>query len=146
MTQKKAQKLDLNWEELFPGDVVDIKGCKITIEPLGLKDLAMLTRKLKAIGGDLAEAGVSWENYSDPASMVTLASVVLEKSPDIIAEASGIVQADIERLPLEIVVQILTAVLNVNTKSKSVLEKNFASLATTLTDLMKPTLAKSSKS
>ena len=138
MTQKKEQRLNIEWDEIFPGEELDVAGCKVQIVPLGIKQRAQCTMRLRTLGTELAESGVTWENYSDPSSLISLTSVILEKCPDLLAEASSIAQEDIERLPLEYAVLILEKVIAVNTKSKSVLEKNFGSLAGTIAALMTP--------
>lgn len=134
--EQKGKKLNVNWDDLFPSDELDIAGCVIDIEPLGVRKLARLMRKVRSLGNELGEAGINFENYSNPESLITLASVVLEKCPEVIAEASGVCLEDIERLPIEYQLKIVDAVLKVNIKSKDVLEKNFESLAATLASLL----------
>lgn len=130
------QRLDLNWKEVFPGEELVIKGATVTIEPLGLQKLATATNKLKALGAEFKKAGITWENYNQPNSLVGLASVILSSCPQILSDASNIALEDLQRLPLEYQMQIIQKVIEVNSKSKDILEKNFESLAETLAGLM----------
>lgn len=141
------QRLNLNWKEIFPGEEVSILGSTVTIEPLGLQKLATITNKLKSLGADLSKAGITWDNYNQPNSLVGLASVILNSCPQVLSDASNIALEDIQRLPIEHLIKIIQKVIEVNSKSKDILEKNFESLAKTLASLMNSkVLEQSSKS
>ena len=126
----KRTKLTLDLEALFPGDTIIIGEQTVDIKPLGLKQLAMVTRKLKGFSSVLAEQGVTWDNYSEPENLLKLAVVLLEQFPDVLEEGSNIAMEDLEQLPMEIVIEILDKVIEVNMKSKDKLVENFKSLAT----------------
>lgn len=137
MSQKEKQRLGEDaFEDLFIGQEVTIGKAKATIEPLGFKMLAGLLRRLRGLGKELSEAGVTWDNYSTTSGIVPLASVIMDNCPAILSDATGIHQEDLERLPLEYHVELLSVVIEVNTRSKEVLEKNFESLAGKLSTIM----------
>lgn len=134
--QRPKIKLNVDWESLLPGDFLNIGGQEIPIHPLGLKGNAELIRRLRKLSDKFGEAGITWQNWQQPSSLIPIADIVLSNCPDLLSFASGIEQEDIERLPLEYQALIINKVIEVNTKSRDTLEKNFKSLATTLAGLM----------
>jgi len=129
MSKAIQQRLNLNLEELFPGDTLTICDSVITIKPLGLRQLADIARKLKGIGSVLSEEGVDFDNYNQPENLLKLAVCLLEHSPSVLEEASNIALEDLQELPIELIVSILDKVIEVNMKSKEALEGNFSRLA-----------------
>jgi len=125
----ERQRLNIDLEALFPGDTLTIGEQTIDIRPLGIKQLAIIARKLKGFGKVLAEEKVNWDNYNQPENLIKLATVLLDQFPEVLEEGSNIALEDLEELPLEIVVEILDKVMEVNMKSKESLEGNFKSLA-----------------
>ena len=140
----ERQRLNLDLESLFPGDTITIGNQTVDIKPLGIKQLAVISRKLKGFGSVLADDGVDWENYNQPNNLIKLATVLLDQFPEVLEEASNIAAEDLQQLPLEIVVELLDKVLEVNMKSKEKLEGNFKSLAGKFEMIQQPT-AKSQK-
>ncbi len=122
-------KLTLDLETLFPGDSITICGQLIDVKPLGLKQLAMVARKLKGFGSILEEQGVTWDNYGDPENIIKLAVVLLEQAPEVLEEASNIAIEDLEQLPIDIIVELLDKVIEVNMQSKDKFVGNCKSLA-----------------
>lgn len=141
---KDRQRLTLDLEALFPGDTLKIGEAVVDIRPLGIKQLAIISRKLKGFTSVLADEGVTWDNYNQPDSLLKLATILLEQFPEVLEEASNIALEDLQELPLEIVVEILDKVLDVNMKSKEKLEGNFESLVSKFS-LTKPKQSKSRK-
>lgn len=138
--QKMAQKvrLDLKWEDIFPGEIVDVAGCSVMIEPLGIKKIAEIIKKIQSISSTLSKLGVTYENFKDPEMFFSLAAILSTQAPDILSDATGIHTDDIGKLPIEYVVLLLSKVVEVNVKSKETLIKNCTRLASTMGDLMKP--------
>lgn len=129
MAEQKRQRLNLDLDSLFPGDTLSIGDQTIDIRPLGIKQLAIIARKLKGFGKILGEEEVTWDNYNQPENLIKLASVLLDQFPEVLEEGSNVAIEDLQVLPLEIVVEILDKVLEVNMRSKESLEGNFKSLA-----------------
>ena len=126
---KERTRLTLDLEALFPGDTLKIGEQTVDIRPMGIKQLAIIARKLKGFGAILSEEGVTWDNYSEPENLLKLATILLEQFPEVLEEGSNIATEDLEELPIDIIVEILDKVLDVNLKSKEKLEGNFKSLA-----------------
>jgi len=145
---KDRTRLNLDLESLFPGDTITIGKQTVDINPLGIKQLAIIARKLKGFGKVLADDGVSWENYNSPENLIKLAVILLDDFPEVLEEASNIALDDLQQLPIDVVVEILDKVIEVNMKSKEKLEGNFKSLAQrfNLTTTAKPKSQRRSKS
>ncbi len=122
------QKLNLNLEELFPGDTLDIGNQTIHIRPLGVQQLAIIAKKLKGAGKLLAKDGINWENYSQPDNIISIATLLLDQFPEVLEEASNIDVKDLQKLPLESILPIINKVIDVNLESKESLSKNFQNL------------------
>lgn len=125
---KERQKLSIDFDELFPGDDLTIGNTVVVIQPLGLEQIALISKRIKGIGKILSEEGVTWENYAEKSSLFKIAVVILENFPDVLEEASNIDIADLKRLPLECIAKIVNKVIEVNLKSRDDLVKNFKSL------------------
>ncbi len=145
---RERTRLNLDLESLFPGDTITIGTQNVDINPLGIRQLAVIARKLKGFGKILADDGVSWKNYNTPENLIKLAVILLDDFPEVLEEASNIALEDLQELPIDVVVEILDKVIEVNMKSKEKLEGNFKSLAQrfNLTKTAKPKLQKRSKS
>lgn len=124
-----AQRLNIEFESLFPGDTLNIGDASVIIRPLGLLQLTTVVSKLRGLGGVLSERGVTWDNYNTPENMLIMAEVLLGQFPEVLAEASNVHQDDLSQLPLDCVVEVLDKVIEVNIRSREKLEKNFQSLA-----------------
>ncbi len=140
----ERQRLNIDIEALFPGDTLTIGDQTVDIRPLGIKQLAIIARKLKGFGKILADEDVTWDNYNQPENLIKLATLLLDQFPEVIEEGSNIAIEDLHQLPLEVVVEILDKVMEVNMKSKESLEGNFKSLAEKFGMMQKPK-AKSQK-
>lgn len=121
-------RLSEDLDTLFPGSIVTIGTQKIEIRPLGVAKLASIFRKLKAFGTSLGDEGVTWDNYSEHQNVIKIATSLLEQFPDVLEEATNIAAEDLQRLPLEVIAEVLSIVLEVNLSSKESLSKNFNGL------------------
>jgi len=126
MTER--QKLSVDFDSLFPGDTLEIGTSSVLIQPLGLEQIILLSKRLKSIGKVLSEEGITWDNYADRTSMFKISVIVLDSFPDVLEEVSNIDIGDLKRLPLAQIVRILNKVIEVNLKSRDDLIKNFKSL------------------
>lgn len=145
MAEKIRTKLTLDLESLFPGDTITIGEQVVPIKPLGLKQLATVTRTLKGFTTLLSEQGVTWDNYSEPESLLKIAVVLLDQFPEVLEEASNIAIEDLEALPMDIIIEILDKVIEVNMESKDTLVGNFKSLAAKFNLMPEPAKPKSRK-
>lgn len=130
--EKDKRSLGIDWDAAFPGHEIKVAGVSIILKPMGAELLASVIKRLKSIGTELASAGVTKDNYRTAEGLPALASVVLAECPTIVSDASNIKLADIKRLPVEELVVLIGGILEVNLKSREVLEKNLQNLAGTL--------------
>ena len=124
----ERQRLTVDLESLFPGETITIGDQILDIRPLGIKQLAILARKLKGLGSLLESENITLDNYSQPANIFKIAVLLLEQFPEVLEEASNIALEDLEPLPLDIIVEIVEKVIAVNSKSKDKFLGNFQSL------------------
>lgn len=129
-------ELDIDFEELLPGETITIGSKTVVIRPLNFLQFAIISKKLKALSNSLGEKGINKENYESIDNMLTIAEVVLSDFPDLLEEASGISKKSLQQLPLEIIVGILNVIFTVNLKSKDTFMGNLKSLAGKVTSLL----------
>ena len=122
------QKLNLNLDELFPGDTLKIGNQTVHIKPLGIEQLSIISKKLKGFTAILAEEDITLDNYNEPANLVVLSSLLLEQFPEVLEEASNIELSDLKQLPLDIILEVVSKVIDVNLASRDSLTKNFNNL------------------
>jgi len=132
MSEKNRQTLTIDLDSLFPGATVTIGTQVLTVKPLGLEEISDISKKLVGISGILAEQKITLKNFNTAENIPKLAIVLIDNIPSVLEEASNIALADLKKLPLEPIVDILTKVIEVNIKSKESLEKNFKSLISLL--------------
>lgn len=128
----KLQRLNLNLDSLFPGKSIKICDQVVIIKPLNVEQLAMISRTIKGYVDVLVEDGVTWETVKLPANIMKIAVTLLEQFPEVLETASQIAKEDLLQLPVEIIVDILTTVIEVNLESKEKLEGNLNSLIESL--------------
>jgi hypothetical protein len=124
----QRQSLSIDLDSLFPGSSITIGTQTVLIRPLNIEQLALISKQLTGVGTILSEKGVTWENFNTPENLFHLAVVLLGNVPDVLEEAANINIEDLKKLPIELLVQIIEAIISENLKSKDSLEKNFKSL------------------
>ena len=126
---EKVGLTEEDWNILLPGREFTVGKTTVYIEPLGLKDFVATVKRLDSIRVELATAGLTLENYSDPAGIVKLATLIMDNVPDVLSDSSGIKESDLKKLPLGVIMNLLSVVLDVNIESQEGLLKNFTALA-----------------
>lgn len=126
---KERQRITVDLEELFPGEIFEIGSQKLIIAPLQAGQIADIFKKVKVLVKSLKDDGVDFQNYQDPDNMLKLSTVILEQSPELLEECSNIAVEDIRKLPIEKIVELLTVIIAANLKAKESLLGNLASLA-----------------
>ena len=126
---------------LFSVSQVSIGDEEVTIRPLALIQWIELISKVNAMTDKFSEAGINWTNYQSNESLVKLVSIILSNFPEVLENATGIAQEDLVELPIEVLVDLLSAVIEINIKSKDVLLKNSQRLTEMFKGLEKTSLA-----
>lgn len=135
MNQEKFKLTDEDFSLLLPGKVITIGKSQVPIKPLGIADLKFIFQRLASIWAVLSDKGITTANYNQEDNLFTLVEVIMDKAPDVLADASGIEVGDLQRLPLVVNVKILTEVLKINIESQEGLEKNLNELAGMIQEL-----------
>ena len=122
------QKLSLNLDTLFPGEILQIGSSSILIRPLNIKQIAIILKQLNSVIETLSDNGITFDNFNEQGNIIRIAVVLMDEVPDVLSEASDIDLDDLLALPLDVIITILEKVISVNMKSKDDLVKNFLSL------------------
>jgi hypothetical protein len=122
------QKLSIDFESLFPGETMTIGNATILICPLNIRQIAIISKKIKSISSLFAKEGVTWENFTEKTSIFSIVTIILDTFPDILEEASNVDINDLQKLPLDKIIEIMSKIIEVNLKSKDDLTKNFKNL------------------
>ena len=133
---KKVKLTDSDWDLLLPGKVVTLGNTILDVKPLGLEDLGSIIRRVSTIRDDLSKSGLTLENYSKGEGLMKLTTILVEKIPDVLSDATGVAVEDIRKLPLTMTMSLLSAVIEVNLQSQEGLLKNFETLAENVTTLV----------
>ena len=123
-------RLDLDWENLFPGTTVTIApGASVTVRPLTLKQLASLSKMIKPVIGELGARGITIDTLDSADGLIAIVEILVSSFPNLVSDILQIHEDDLNRLPIGIVVELLVAAYKENVRSKEGLEKNLKSLA-----------------
>ena len=68
--------------------------------------------------------------------MIAITKLLINNVPTLISDCTDLVEDDIKRLPLDPAVELITALIEVNEKSKDGLIKNLTALADKVTTLI----------
>jgi len=126
------KRLDLDLDSILPGEEFTIGTSSVTIRPLGLLQYKLIVGKLKALLASLEADGVTKENFQQPEKLVIIAETLLIKCPEVLEEVSDIYVDDLNLLPIDVLVALVSKCLEVNLRSKDEFIKNFGSLTTLL--------------
>ena len=128
MNMSEKQSLNVDFNELLPGEAMSIGNQSVMIRPLGFLKLTGLIKQVKGLIKIFEEQEITWDNFQSPEKFVALAEIIMVNAPEILSEASNIELADLVQLPLDIILHIMDKVVEVNMKSKDALVGNFKSL------------------
>ena len=129
---KEKTRLGIDFSKLYRTTTMDIGGAMVTIRPLTYIQWVELLSKADLIIAKCKEKDITLENYREPMKTLALAQIIVTDFINVLSEASNIHEDDLKALPIEIIVDIISTVIEVNMASKDDLEKNFNRLATML--------------
>ena len=122
--------------ELFPKKNVTIGNGKVSVQAMSFGTLASVIRQLKELIEILSAEGITWENYEQKENLFVIAINIIEKFPSLLSEASNIEEDSLKALPLDVIIQIISAVIEINMEAKDTFLKNFNSLVENLNGMM----------
>lgn len=117
-----------DWEELLPSVAVTLGKTIVEIKPLGVEHLKSMVLKISTVYQAMVERGITLDSMDTTEGMAAIFDTVVDYSPKLLEEATGIDANDIIKLPFAKGVELLRAVLEVNLSSYQDLLKNFKAL------------------
>lgn len=125
-----GNKVTLNsedWLALFPETNFKIGTTTLRLMPLTVSTVARVLKQLSGISSLLVEEGLTLKDLSrdNVPAIITLVSVIMAQAPGILSEMSGLDEFDVQRLPLNVAVDLFIACLDLNLASQEGLVKNF---------------------
>jgi hypothetical protein len=144
-SKQKTRLQESDWAALFPSKSYMIGTSTIDIAPLSIQELSLVLNKLVQISDkisdslndsesvdpidmELDESLISKNNAKTSLNVLNLVKIVMEESPDILSDISGIDVEDVKALPLDIALDLFNFCLDVNIESQDSLIKNFNGL------------------
>lgn len=132
---RSTQKVKLNqsdWDALFPETPFIIGSTELSLVPLSLAQVAQLIKKLAMIKDksafDFQRLRPSETESVTVETIIEFVAFLLEQAPDILSDLSGLDVEDIQALPVNIVVDLAIACVNLNIASYEGLLKNLTGL------------------
>jgi hypothetical protein len=132
--KQKVKLQDSDWEQLFPGKSFTIASTQVDIVPLSLQEISVVLAKLSDLANSLDSLNLTTavveEGVTPEAGLniLNLVSIIMDESPDILSDMSGVDVEDIKSLPLGTAVELFTFCLEVNIDSQESLVKNLSKL------------------
>ena len=128
----KKITFDLDWGALFPGKPFTVGNTVHHIEPLNIKGIASVSKKIKAIFPMLKEEGIvltDIENTNFLDLIVKAVPILIENAPEIISDLTQIEVDSLMEFPPQYLIELVTVAVEANIEAKESLEKNFKGLA-----------------
>lgn len=127
MSGNKVTLNNEDWLALFPETNFTIGTTTLRLMPLTVTSVARVLKQLSYISNLLVEEGLTLKDLSkdNVSAIIKLVSVIVEQAPGILSEMSGLDEFDVQRLPLNVAVDLFTACLDLNLASQEGLVKNF---------------------
>jgi len=126
------RKLNTKIEDLFKSDTFEIGGDKIVIRPFSLEQWIKVIQRINESLDKFTSADINFENYKEYSKLLKLVTIIVSDFPDLLEDATGIVREDLVALPTEILIGLLTKVIEVQMASKDVFLKNWNCLTAIL--------------
>ena len=80
---RKVEITKEDWDNLIPVKEVKIASQTICVKPLGFKKLRETIKKFNGIKSELIEQGITLDNYNETNNLLTLATVIFDKIPEV---------------------------------------------------------------
>ena len=134
----KVNLKDSDWAALFPSKTYTIGTTSLEITPLSIEELASVLDKITLISDKIQDSDLSdiSDGVKTSLTVLNLVKIVMDYSPDILSDISGIELEDIKALPLDKALDLFNFCLDVNIESQTSLTKNFQGLTSRMKKFM----------
>lgn len=126
--EERIKLLDEDWKQIRSGEPFPIGSTTLNIIAFSWNQLDALSLKIEAVVLQCISQGLTRENFHEVGNLFMIAKSVLEKGPEIVSEASNLDVADVRELPLPILSNLVSKIIEVNAESKESLVKNLKAL------------------
>ena len=132
-------------EDIFPQQKVKVGTGSIVLKAMPFGTLVSIIAQLKELGATLKEQGVTWDNYQEQEFTMKAAITIVEEFPELLSEVTTIDIESLKAIPLDVLVEIISATVEVNMSAKDKFIKNFQSLTGNFQKMMKVTKKEDNK-
>ena len=129
LKKEKRKLTDEDWDLLLPGEEVKLGATRIDLKPLGFQEFVRTVRRLGQVRDVLAKEGLTLENFNEPENLLKLVVVVMDEMPELLSDVLCIEKADLQRVPVTVMVEVARKVIEINVRSQEGLLKNLTALA-----------------
>jgi len=120
---------DEDWAILLPTTTVQVGTVLISITPLTLKDFSVVSSKTLYLIKKMSKEGLFNSIEDVSINIDNIVPLLLKEAPEIIKTLTGVPVIDLVRLPINKVLELVSAAFEINTRDQEALEKNLESLA-----------------
>ena len=124
---------EADFEVLFPAKLYELGKKSLTLRPLGIEDLSIVTKQLEVVWKELKDTGVTKVNWKDHIQVIT--TTIIENVPEVLEIASGVGKESIKRLPPKEAISLMVACVEINIEHNTGMEKNLLALAEKATEM-----------
>lgn len=138
MTEEHKKSLtEEDWKALLPGEEYKLGGkIPLKLRPLNITEVGKVLRVVDEVKDTLKNRKITLRNYSEAQNLVFIASLMVDKLPEMISDCAGIAIEDVKRIPIDPLVELLSALILVNEKSRDSLIKNLTALGEAMLKLV----------
>lgn len=137
---EKTKLQPSDWEILFPSQPYKLGNTILYIEPLSLVNLNNIIKHLTLVYERVLEEHPSFDKNSNVEELnidwSIVATVVLEETPEVLSELSGLDVSDVKRLPVAVALDLLNKCFEINLESKEDLMGNLQGLGKKVMSLL----------
>lgn len=137
MATEPKKKLGADdWKALLQVEEFKLGETTLDLRPVNLIETNKILGMIEASKEELIASNITAENYTDPAQLLVLTKMLMDKVPDIISDCANLEIDDVHNLPLVVATRLVAKLVKVNISSKDELIKNFTALAEGVQEMM----------
>lgn len=123
--EKKTRRLKPETiSKLFSVNQFQIGDESIAIKPMALIQWIDLISKINSLTEKFTAAGLTLQNYNANENLLKLVTIAINDFPEVLENATGVDREDLTELPPNVLIALISAVIEINMQSKDELLKN----------------------